>query len=125
VLKAKFVDFAGYSMPVLYEGPHGGVKNEHLQCRNSCSIFDVSHMGQFHFVGKDAGKFLEYTTVADTQSLRNGQAALTLVMNSKGGIKDDCVLTKVNDSHFYVVFNGGNKSKIKAHMQKVMLENRR
>lgn len=76
-------------------------------------------------MGQDAGKFLEYTTVVDTQALSSGQAALTVVTNDKGGIKDDCVLTKVNDSHYYAVFNGANKLKIKTHMQQVMLENRR
>jgi len=125
VLKGRLVDFAGYALPALYEGPEGGVKSEHLSCRSSCGVFDVSHMGQFHFMGKDAGKFLEYTTVVDTQTLGNGQASLTLVMNSKGGIKDDCVLTKVNDAHYFAVFNGANKVKVKAHMHNILHENRK
>lgn len=47
------VEFAGYSMPVLYDLPGGGVNGEHKNTRQSCGLFDVSHMGQFHFKGKD------------------------------------------------------------------------
>ena len=61
----------------------------------------------------------------DTQALNNGQASLSVVMNEQGGIKDDCVITKVNDEHFYVVFNAGNKEKIAAHMKAVSLEHKR
>jgi aminomethyltransferase len=61
-LKAKIVPFAGYEMPVQY--PEGILK-EHLHCRNSAGIFDVSHMGQVKITGKDAQDFLEKVTVAD------------------------------------------------------------
>ena len=66
VLGGKIVSFAGYDMPCLYSGEKGGVKNEHLHTRSSCGVFDVSHMGQTHFKGKDAAKFLERMTVVDT-----------------------------------------------------------
>jgi aminomethyltransferase len=62
VLKAKMVPFAGYDMPVLY--PEGIIK-EHLHCRASVGLFDVSHMGQVRIKGKDARAFLERLTVAD------------------------------------------------------------
>lgn len=114
-LQAKFVEFAGYDMPVLYGGEHGGVKKEHLFTRASCGIFDVSHMGQVHFRGKDAAAFIERITVADTQALGKGQATLSLLMNEMGGIKDDCIVTKVAEDHFYVVFNAGCKDKDLAH----------
>jgi aminomethyltransferase len=54
VLNAKFVEFAGYDMPVYYDSLEGGVKSEHIHTRESCGVFDVSHMGQVHFKGKDA-----------------------------------------------------------------------
>jgi len=57
------VDFAGYSMPVKY--PMGGL-NEHVYCRLSAGLFDVSHMGQVRVTGKDAARFLERVTVVDT-----------------------------------------------------------
>ena len=116
------VEFAGYDMPVLYEGENGGVKKEHLFTRASCGIFDVSHMGQVHFRGKDAARFLERVTVVDTQALRPGQASLSLLMNEMGGVKDDCIITKVDENHFYVVLNAGCKMKdmqhIRVHMNK-------
>ena len=101
---AKMVEFAGFEMPILFPGEHGGVMKEHLFTRKSCGVFDVSHMGQLHITGKDAAKFLERLTVVDTQALAHGQASLSVIMNEKGGIKDDCIITKVNDTHFS--FNG-------------------
>ena len=59
-------------MPIQYEGEHGGIKKEHLWTRQSCGVFDVSHMGQIHIRGKDAGKFLEKVTVIDTEALKDG-----------------------------------------------------
>ena len=106
VLKAKMVPFAGYDMPVLY--PEGIIK-EHLHCRDSVGLFDVSHMGQVRIVGKDAGSFLERLTVADIKALTPGKATLSLIMNDKGGINDDCIITKVDDNSFFMVINAGCK----------------
>lgn len=106
VLKAKMVPFAGYDMPVLY--PEGIIK-EHLHCRASVGLFDVSHMGQVRIKGKDARAFLERLTVADLQNLAPGKATLSLIMNEKGGINDDCIITKVTDDHFFMVINAGCK----------------
>lgn len=114
------VEFAGYDMPVLYAGEKGGVLKEHIHCREQCGIFDVSHMGQTHFKGKDAAAFLEYMTVVDTQALHHGKASLSLLMNEKGGIVDDCIICKVSDDHFYVVLNAGCKDKDMAHMRNHM-----
>ena len=93
---------------------------EHLHTRSSCGIFDVSHMGQVHFRGADAAKFLERMTVVDTQALHHGKASLSLLMNENGGIVDDCIITKVKDDHFYVVLNAGCKDKDMAHMNNYM-----
>ena len=116
------VEFAGYDMPVLYSGEKGGVMKEHLHCREACGIFDVSHMGQVHFHGKDAAAFLEYMTVVDTQALHHGKASLSLLMNDKGGINDDCIITKVKDDHYYVVLNAGCKDTDMEHMKKYMAD---
>ena len=117
-LGGKMVDFAGYDMPVLYSGPNGGNMKEHTHTRNSCGIFDVSHMGQTHFKGKGAAAFLEKMTVVDTQALHPGKASLSMLMNEQGGVVDDCIVTKVNEEHFYVVLNAGCKDKDMAHMNK-------
>ena len=58
----------------------------------SASIFDVSHMGQIHWHGKDALKFLETLVVGDIKSLKPGEAKLSLIMNENGGIVDDTVI---------------------------------
>ena len=107
-------------MPVLYGGEKGGVLKEHLHTREACGVFDVSHMGQTHFRGKDAAAFLEHMTVVDTQALYHGKASLSLLMNEQGGIVDDCIITKVKDDHFYVVLNAGCKDKDMAHMKNHM-----
>ena len=88
----KMVPFAGYELPVQYEGM--GVLKEHLHTRaaNSASIFDVSHMGQIHWYGKDATKFLEKIVVGDIASLKPGEAKLSLIMKDNGGIVDDTVI---------------------------------
>ena len=119
-LGGKMVPFAGYEMPVQYAGEKGGVMKEHLHTRAECGIFDVSHMGQTHFRGKDAAAFLEYMTVVDTQALHHGKASLSLLMNDKGGINDDCIITKVTDDHFYVVLNAGCKHADMEHMKNYM-----
>ena len=110
------VDFSDYAMPVNY--PLGGLK-EHLHCRKSVGLFDVSHMGQVRFKGKDAAKLLEKMTVVDTASLQPGQGSLSLLMLENGGIKDDCIITKSKEDDFYVVLNAGCKftdmDHIKAH----------
>lgn len=115
-LGGKMVEFAGYDMPVLYAGDKGGVIKEHMHTRASCGVFDVSHMGQTHFKGPQAAAFLEHMTVVDTQALHHGKASLSLLMNEQGGITDDCIITKVNDEHFYVVLNAGCKDGDMAHM---------
>jgi len=114
------VPFAGYEMPVQYAGEKGGVMKEHLHTRAECGVFDVSHMGQTHFKGKDAAAFLEHMTVVDTQALHHGKASLSLLMNDQGGINDDCIITKVTDDHFYVVLNAGCKHADMEHMKKYM-----
>ena len=109
------VDFAGYDMPVQYPA---GIIKEHLHCRASVGLFDVSHMGQFKIEGKEAKKFLETMTVADIGALTPGKATLSLLMNDKGGIVDDCIITKVTDNEFFVVLNAGCVDKDVAHLKK-------
>ena len=112
---AQMVNFADYMMPVRY--PLGGLK-EHLHCRKSVGLFDVSHMGQVRFRGKDAAKLLELVTVVDTANLRPGQGSLSLLMLENGGIKDDCIITKMDEDDFYVVLNAGCKETDLEHIEK-------
>jgi aminomethyltransferase len=110
-LGGKMVPFAGYSLPVQYEGL--GVLKEHVHTRSAdgASLFDVSHMGQIKWTGKDAVAFIEKMTVCDVKSLKVGEAKLSLVMNEKGTIMDDTVITNAGD-HLYMVVNGACKVSI-------------
>jgi len=113
------VPFAGYELPVQFEGL--GVLKEHLHTRaeNSSSLFDVSHMGQIKWHGKDAVKFIEKMVVGDIASLKKGEAKLSLIMNDKGGIVDDTVIANAGD-YIYMVVNGACKWKDMDHFNKYM-----
>lgn len=95
-MKGKMVPFAGYELPVLYEHEGGGVMNETLHCRapGKASVFDVSHMGQIKWTGKDAADFVEKCVVGDVKGLKSGEGRLTLITNATGGIIDDTVVSK-------------------------------
>jgi len=109
-LGGDMVPFAGYELPVLYKRENGGVKNEHLWCREEgkCALFDVSHMGQIRWYGEDRAEFLEKVVVGDIKSLASGTGLLSVVTNSKGGIIDDTVITNSGDN-IYMVVNGACK----------------
>lgn len=94
-MKGKMVPFAGYELPVLYEHEGGGVMNETLHCRapGKASVFDVSHMGQIRWTGKDAADFIEKCVVGDIKGLKAGEGRLTLITNANGGIVDDTVVS--------------------------------
>lgn len=113
------VPFAGYALPVQYEGL--GVMKEHLHTRaDGCAgLFDVSHMGQIRWHGKDAVKFIEKVVVGDIAALKEGEAKLSLIVNENGGIVDDTVITNAGD-HIYMVVNGACKFKDMDHFKNHM-----
>lgn len=118
-LGGDMVPFAGYELPVLYKGSeNGGVMKEHLWCRTEgkCSLFDVSHMGQIRWHGKDRVKFLEKIVVGDIQILKPNEGRLSLVTNSNGGILDDTVITNAGE-FIYMVVNGATKHADMKHFQ--------
>ncbi|KAG2373496.1 hypothetical protein C9374_012103 [Naegleria lovaniensis] len=121
--EATFVPFAGYKMPVMYQLSKfkDALKREHLQCRNSAALFDVSHMGQVKITGADAQEFLEKVTPANIIQLKIGQARLTQFTNENGGILDDLMITKKGESNgnfdFYVVINAACVESDMAHLQ--------
>jgi aminomethyltransferase len=120
-LGGDMVPFAGYELPVLYKGENGGVMKEHLWCRSDgkASLFDVSHMGQIRWHGKDRAKFLETLVVGDIAGLAPGQGCLSLVTNENGGIIDDTVITNAGD-YIYMVVNGATKFGDMKHFQEQM-----
>lgn len=117
-LGGDMVPFAGYELPVLYKAENGGVMKEHLWCRadGKASLFDVSHMGQIRWHGKDRAAFLEKIVVGDIAGLADGSGCLSLVTNEQGGILDDTVITNAGD-HIYMVVNGATKFGDMKHFQ--------
>jgi aminomethyltransferase len=120
-LGGDMVPFAGYELPVLYKGENGGVLKEHLWCRSEgkASLFDVSHMGQIRWRGKDRAAFLESIVVGDIKGLAPGSGLLSLVTNENGGIIDDTVITNAGD-YIYMVVNGATKFGDMKHFQEQM-----
>ncbi|KAK4533670.1 hypothetical protein CCYA_CCYA18G4552 [Cyanidiococcus yangmingshanensis] len=121
-LEGKMVPFAGYALPVMYAGAKGGIKNEHLQVRESAGVFDVSHMGQVRVYGSDRTRFLERLVVADLLALKEGHAVLSLLTNERGGIIDDTIITNIGRDHtgseaLNMVINGACVEKDMTHLK--------
>lgn len=114
------VPFAGYSLPVQYPA---GVLKSHLHTRSAdgASLFDVGHMGQLMWHGKDRAAFLEYVTVVDTAAIKEGASKLTVVTTEHGGILDDSVISNHGDYH-YMVVNGATKYEDMKHFDRQMEE---
>jgi len=106
-LGAKMVPFAGYNMPVQYEG----VKAEHDCVRNAVGVFDVSHMGEFKLKGPKALDLIQSVTSNDASKMVDGQAQYSCLPNNDGGIVDDLLVYKVNDNEYYLVVNASNMEK--------------
>lgn len=111
---AKLVEFGGWEMPVQYPD---GIMKEHLGCRNSAGLFDVSHMLGVKVTGKDRVAFMEKLCVADLAGLPDGMGSLSVITNADGGVIDDCIITNAGD-HLYMVINAGHEDKDLPHMQK-------
>ncbi len=106
-LGAKMVPFAGYNMPVLYEG----VNIEHDTVRNTVGVFDVSHMGEFVLRGPNALALIQKFTSNDASVIADGKAQYTCMPNGKGGIVDDLIIYRVNQNEFFIVVNASNIEK--------------
>ncbi|XP_077547524.1 aminomethyltransferase, mitochondrial isoform X3 [Haemaphysalis longicornis] len=110
----RMVPFAGYSMPVQYEGL--GIGASHLHTRLHASLFDVSHMLQSRLHGPDRVRFAESLVVSDIQGLAEDCGTLTVYTNEQGGIIDDLIVNKTKD-WLYIVSNAGCRDKDLAHVQ--------
>ena len=105
-LGAKIVEFAGFEMPVQYEG----IIAEHLAVRNSVGVFDVSHMGEFFVRGKDALTFVQKVTTNDASKLVKGKVQYSAACYEDGGIVDDLLVYCFGD-YYMLVVNGANIQK--------------
>jgi aminomethyltransferase len=106
-LNAKMVDYAGFNMPVQYEG----VIAEHLAVRNNVGVFDVSHMGEIFISGKGADQFLQYITSNDVSTLINGKVQYSCLPNDDNGIVDDVLVYKIDYNSYLLVVNASNIEK--------------
>jgi len=114
ILGGKMVEFAGYNMPVQYEG----VKAEHHTVRNKVGVFDVSHMGEVFVSGEKALDFLQYITTNDVSKLTPGKIQYTCLPNENGGIVDDFLLYMIAENNYLLVVNASNMEKDLAWINK-------
>lgn len=106
-LGAKMVPFAGYNMPVQYEG----VNAEHETVRQAVGVFDVSHMGEFVLRGPNALALIQKFASNDASVLFDGKAQYSCMPNGKGGIVDDLIIYRVNAEEYFIVVNASNIEK--------------
>ncbi len=113
------VDFAGWSMPVQYEG----IVAEHQATRSAATLFDVSHMGRFNFAGAGAADFLDGLVTRRVKDMAPGQVRYGLMCREDGGILDDVLVYRLPavgaaSGEFSMVVNAGNREKIAAWINK-------
>src|SRR5256885_2974853 len=104
-LGARLVPFAGWEMPVQYEG----VIPEHLALRRDCGVFDVSHMGEFEVEGPRARECLQGLLSDDLDRIEPGKAQYTLLINEDGGIVDDLIVYERARDRFLLIVNAANR----------------
>lgn len=106
-LGAKLIEFGGWEMPVSYSG----IIDEHLACRNSAALFDVSHMGEIFVEGEQAEQYLNFVTSNDVSRLRVGGAQYSLLLNGKGGVVDDIIVYRLDFERYMLCVNASNTQK--------------
>jgi aminomethyltransferase len=104
-LGARLVPFAGWEMPVQYEG----VIPEHRAVRADCGVFDVSHMGEFEIEGPRATELLQATLSNNLDKIGPGQAQYTLLTNERGGIIDDLIVYRLDEFRYLLIVNAANR----------------
>ncbi|RZK57804.1 MAG: glycine cleavage system aminomethyltransferase GcvT [Pedobacter sp.] len=106
-LGAKMVPFAGYNMPVQYEG----INVEHATVRNAVGVFDVSHMGEFILKGENALDLIQRVTSNDASKLIDGKVQYSCLPNKDGGIVDDLLVYRIDEKSYMLVVNASNIDK--------------
>jgi len=104
---AKMVSFAGFNMPIQYEG----LIAEHLNVRKNVGVFDVSHMGEFFISGSNAFNLVQFITSNDVSKLTDGGIQYSCMPNNTGGIVDDLLVYRINSQKYMLVVNGANLDK--------------
>lgn len=102
---ARMVPFAGYEMPIQYEG----IVAEHTWTRDSAGLFDVSHMGQLVLSGEGLDAAVEAVLPIDLSTLKPGVQRYSLLLDEEGGVLDDLMVSRLADGSLYLVVNGATK----------------
>lgn len=110
---ATLVDFGGWEMPIQYPI---GILAEHLACRSSCAIFDVSHMGRIYVEGSERVKFLQHVMSSNVDALEMNRAQYTIIPTTTGGAVDDAYLYRYEEDRHLLVINAGNIDKDLAYL---------
>jgi aminomethyltransferase len=105
-LGARMVPFAGWEMPVQYEG----VIPEHKAVRTDSGVFDVSHMGELDVEGPRATELLQAMLSNDIDRISAGEAQYTLLTNERGGILDDLIAYRLDEFRYLLIVNAANRS---------------
>ena len=103
-LGATFTDFAGWKMPVRYDSDLA----EHRAVRESAGLFDLSHMGEIHLRGPEAGAALDFALAGKLSTVAVGRAKYSLLLSEEGGVIDDIIAYRLSEEHFLVVANASN-----------------
>ena len=112
--KARMVPFAGWDMPVQYAA---GILAEHEQTRTRASLFDICHMGEFIVTGEDAEEALEHVVTHNLRTLKPGRSRYGFLLNPSGGILDDLLVYRVEQSVFMLVVNAARIDHDRAWIQ--------
>lgn len=113
-LGGKMVPFAGFEMPLHYEG---GIRAEHVAVRERAGLFDVSHMGEVEVRGGEALEFLRHLAVNDAARLEDGQVQYSALCAPDGGVLDDLLVYRFSDDRFMLVPNATNRARDLAWIQ--------
>ncbi len=115
-LGARLVEFAGYEMPLHYQG---GINEEHLAVRSGVGVFDVSHMAEVRVSGPEATAFLSYATLNDPARLKAGRGQYSMVPNDAGGVVDDVFVYREGEEEYLVVANASNRHAVVGHLSRL------
>jgi len=106
-LGAKMAEFAGYNMPIEYSG----ISDEHLCVCQKLGVFDVSHMGEFWVLGKNALPFIQHIVSNDAAALYDGKVQYACLMHENGGVVDDLLVYRFSAEKYLLVVNASNTDK--------------
>jgi aminomethyltransferase len=108
---AQMVEYAGWSMPIRYSS----IIDEHKHCRTSGGFFDVSHMGRLRFSGRHARRFLDRVCSRQIFGMTKGMCRYSLVLNERGGCRDDVLIYCFDEDEYLMVCNAANRAKLLQH----------